>query len=117
MVTLMWLMHPLRADGADRGIQPFGDLAVGALQPPRLDQRTVEFVGEPRTVGAERLDPARQFVLVAVGVAAPFGRRLERVERQHQAPRGGVDVDLDRLGSAGPVDVTIAHERQRAPSR
>src|SRR6185369_17252164 len=38
-------------------------------------------------------------------------------ERHHQAPRGDVDVGIDRLGIAGPVGVTIAHGRQRAPSR
>ena len=72
---------------------------------------------KPRAIGAERLDPARQFVLVAVGVAPPLRRRLQRIERHHQAPRGGVDVGIDRLGIAGPVGVTIAHGRQRAPSR
>ena len=56
-------------------------------------------------------------LIVAVGVAPPLGRSLERIERHHQAPRGGVDVGIDRLGIAGPVGVTIAHGRQRAPSR
>ena len=73
-----------RADGADCSIQSLGDLAIGALKPPRFNQRTVEFVGEPRAIGAERLDPARQFVLVAVGVAPPFRRGLERIERTTQ---------------------------------
>ena len=94
----------------------FGDLAIGALQPARLHQRAVEFVGEPRAIGAERLDPARQFVLVAVGVAPPLDRAFQRIERRHQPPRRGVDVGGDRLGGAGPVGGTIAHERQRAPS-
>ena len=94
----------------------FGDLAIGALQPPRLHQRAVEFVGQPRSIGAERLDPACQFVLVAVGVAPPLGRGFQRIERRHQPPRRGVDVGKVRLGVAGPVGGTIAHERQRAPS-
>ena len=116
MVTLTWLMNfiPLsriehRADGADRRIEPFGDLAIGALQPPRFHQRSVEFVGEPRAIRAQRLDPARQFVLVAVGVAPPLHRAFQRVERRHQPPRGGVDIGRCRLGVARTVGGTIAH--------
>ena len=67
--------------------------------------------------GAERLDAARQLVLVAISIAPPLGRGLERIERHHQAPRRDLDVGIDRLGIAGPVGVTIAHGRQRAPSR
>ena len=104
MVTLIWFMGlsgiEHRADGADRRIQPFGDLAIGALQPARLHQRSVEFVGQPRAVGAERLDPGRQFVLVAIGFAPPLDRAFQRVERRHQPPRRGVDIGRD--GSAWP---------------
>ena len=53
----------------------------------------------------------------AIGVASPFGRGFERIERHHQPPRGGVDFSIDRLGVAGPVGVTITHEIQRVPSR
>ena len=80
-----------------------------------LHQRAVEFVGEPRPIGAERLDPARQLVLVAIGIALSLGRSLEGIERQHQPPRCGIDVGIDRLGITRPVGVTIAHGRQRAP--
>jgi hypothetical protein len=66
-------------------------------------------------IGAERLNPARQPVLIAIGVAPSLGRSLEGIERQHQPPRCGIDLGIDRLGITRPVGVTIAHERQRAP--
>ena len=75
-----------------------------------LHQRCVELVGKPRAVGAERLDPRRQFVLVAVGVAPPLDRALQRIQRRHQPPRRGFDVGERRLGVAGTVDGTIVHD-------
>ena len=104
MVTLMWLMASLSgiehgADRADRRIEPFGDLAIGALQPARFHQRAVEFVGKPRTIRAQRLNPRRQFVLVAVGLAPPLHGAFQRIERRHQPPRRRVDLG-DWAGSA-----------------
>ena len=81
-----------RADGADRRIKPFGDLAIGALQPARFHQRSVKFVGQPRPIRAQRLNPARQLVLVAIGFAPALGRALQRLKRRHQPPRRGVDI-------------------------
>ena len=75
-----------------------------------LHQRSVEFIGEPRPVGAERLNPGRQFVLVAVGLAPAFDRAFQRIERRHQPPRRGVDIGEDWLGIAGAVGGTIAHD-------
>jgi hypothetical protein len=84
---------PPRSDGADRSIKSFGDLAIGALQLARLHQRAVEFVGEPRSIHAERLDPGRQLILIAVGLAPPLHGSFQRVERRHQPARCGIDVD------------------------
>src|SRR5258708_5332765 len=102
-----------RADGADRRIQPFGDLAVGALQPARFHQRSVELVGEPRSIRAERLNPHRQLILVAVGLAPPLDRAFQRVQRRHQTPRRGFNVSCSWFGVTRTVDGAIAHDRQR----
>ena len=66
--------------------------AIAALQPARFHQRTIELVGQPRAIRAERLDPARQFVLVAVGVTAALRRAFQRIERRQQPARRGVDI-------------------------
>ena len=57
-----------------------------------LHQRSVELVGEPRSIRAERLDPARQLVLVAVGLAPPLDRAFQRIQRRHQPPRRGFNI-------------------------
>ena len=82
------------ANGADRGIQPFGYLTIDALQPPRFHQRSVEFVGEPRAVGAQRLNPAREFVLIAIRFLPPLDRAFQCFQRRHQPPRRGVDIGV-----------------------
>ena len=109
MVTLMWLMAVSgaenSADGADRHIQAVRDLAIGALESARLHQRAVEFVGQPRAIRAQRLDPGRQFVLVAVGLAPPLDRAFQPVERRHQAARRRVEIGGNRLGQTWIVIV------------
>ena len=102
-----------RADGSDRRIEPLGDLAVGALELARLHQRRVELIGEPRAVGAERLDPRRQLVLVAVGLAPPLDRALQRVQRGHEPPRCGFDIRGRRFHQTGMIGRTIVHAARR----
>src|ERR1700710_1236142 len=102
--------------GADRPSWRFVYLAFGALELARLDQRSVEFVGEPRAIDAERLNPDRQLILVAIGFATALHRALQCFKRRHQPPRRGVDFGESRLGVAGGLGGTIAHEGQRAPS-
>ena len=97
MVTLRWLMASLRRiehglDGADRRVELFGDVAVGALELARAHQRAVEFVRKPRTVRAERLNAGRQLILVAIRLAPPFHRAFQRIERGRQPPRRSLDI-------------------------
>jgi hypothetical protein len=61
-----------RANGADRAIEALGDLAIGALEPARFHQRAVEFIREAGAIGAERLDPRRQLVLVPISLPPPL---------------------------------------------
>ena len=70
---------------------------------------SIELVGQPRAIRPQRLDPACQFVLVAVGVAAPFHRAFQRVERHHQPPGGGIDVGRCRLGRTETIGGVIVH--------
>ncbi len=95
------LASRIQALGADRS--RLADELDGSLVKTRRLERTNREV-------SEKLD-------VAIGIAPPFRRGLERIERHHQAPRGDIDIGIDRLGIAGPVGVTIAHEGLCAPWR
>src|SRR5439155_582347 len=75
--------------------------------------RSAALVGEPRSIRAERLNPDRQLILVAVGFAPPLDRAFQRIERRHQTPRRGLDINECWFGVAGTVGGTIAHDRQR----
>jgi hypothetical protein len=49
-------------------------------------------VFKPRAVSTERLDARRQFILVAIGIAPPFDRALQRLERGAETACRGFDI-------------------------
>src|SRR5206468_6284380 len=98
-----------RAYRDDRGIQPIGDLAIGALELARLHECAVELVGKTRAICAERLDPRRELVLVAIGIAPPLDRAFERVERRHEPAGRDLDLDGRGLGHGRAVGYAIVH--------
>src|SRR3954465_10927536 len=97
------------ADGADGGIQPLRDLAIDALQPPRFHPRSIEFVGQSRPVGTERLNPACKLVFVTVGFMPSLHCAFERFQPPHQPLGRGIDVRGRRLDVARTVGGAIVH--------
>src|ERR1700688_1189099 len=85
-----------RLDAGDGGVQPLSDLAVAGLQPPRARGFAIERGGEPGAVNAQRMELARQPLLVAVGLAPALDRGIERVERKRQTLYRAVDCTLVR---------------------
>ena len=68
-----------------------------AVSSPRdAGRRVIEFAGELRAIGTERVDLRQQRLVVAVEFAAPLGRGFERVKRERQAPAR----DSDGIGVA-----------------
>jgi hypothetical protein len=49
-----------RANGAEHGIDPFGNFAVHVVQGLRAGDGGIEFACEPRTIGAERMQLNRE---------------------------------------------------------
>ena len=81
----------MRGDG---GVEPLRDLAVGRLERARARGLAVERGGKPGAVDAQRVQLARQPLLVAVGFAPALDRGIERVERQRQTLHRGIDCAL-----------------------
>ena len=54
-------------------VDPLCDLPVGGFEPARPRGRMIELAGEPRTIGAERVDLRKQCLVVAIEFAAPLG--------------------------------------------
>lgn len=102
-----------RLDRADGSIQPCGDLAIGALESPRPDQRSIQFGCQSRTVGSKRLNARGEFVLASVGVVALFDRAFERIECRHQAARRSLDLDGAHIILRGAKGGAIHHSATR----
>ena len=77
-----------RADGADRNIEPAGDLAVGSLKLTRMGGGVVEVGGEPRTVAAECMQLCRETIATLIRQIAALDRSLQRVDRKRQTSGG-----------------------------
>ena len=69
----------------------------------------IELAGEPRPIGAERVDLRKKRFLAAIELAAPLGRRFERVKRERQP----LARDLDGIVLAH-LAIQCGHKR-RAP--
>src|SRR5271155_5048586 len=88
---LLLIGYQHAADRFDCLVDPLCDLPVGGFEPARPRRRMIEFAGEPRPIGAERVDLCEQCLMVAIEFAAPLGRSLQRIERERQTPVRNVD--------------------------
>src|SRR3954467_9360426 len=92
------------ANGADGGVEPARDLAVGILQRARMRGCGVEVGGKLGAVTAERMQLRGDGLAIVVGLAAALDRAFERIERHGQAPGGGINRAY------------VVHRRQRPHS-
>src|SRR5262245_61129047 len=76
------------ADGIDRSIESLGDFAVGALQGASAGGGGIKLGGEPRAVGAQRVQLGGERRLAPVGLAPALDRGRERVECKCEPPAG-----------------------------
>jgi len=85
-VGLLFIVREHPADRFDRLVDPLRDLAVGGFQPARAGRRVIKLAGEPRPIGAERMDLHQQRLEVTIEFAAPPGCGFERIKRKRQTP-------------------------------
>src|ERR1700722_19629934 len=84
------------ADGIDRVVDPLRHLAIDGLEPTGAGGGLIEFAGQPRAIGVERMDLADQGLPAAVSLAPPFDGRVQCLERARQAPAR----NFNRIGFA-----------------
>src|SRR5262249_24268792 len=98
MVTLTCDMAPSAllcrehsADRIDGGIEPLGDLAIGAFQRPVARRGGVELCGETRAVSAARMQLVVERLFAAVGLVPAFDGGGKRIERQSKTFASRID--------------------------
>src|SRR5262249_51011756 len=120
MVTVTCGIHILRnsmlvrrehgTNGGDGGIEALGDLAVGGFERARTGRGGVELGGEPRAIAPERVHLRVELFTLLIGLAPPFHRRRQRIERKRKTFAGRVDgVGLGHIGWLPPCGPIAAY--------
>ncbi len=100
------------ADGVNGNVETFRDLTIGPLQRARAHQRSIEFIGKPRTISAKRLNPCAQIVVNPISFPPPLNRAFQRIECRRQPPCGEFDLARAawrRLGTGKTVGGAVDH--------